>query len=551
MLKENISLIGASVIDGNKICVVVRIKDYIHDDYVDVSIPRDELSPKVVNRVIVSNGGICQNEKLICRTLTKAFENGLVTGNLAVQNFHNRLGWQKSKDGIIFLGQNAISAGGDVQSSYSGRVNVEQVGNVESITDLIKNKIVALNEWSPLEAVISFGVGATVLAYANTAWGASLSNLIIHLLGGSSTGKSTSLTLFEALGSNPNPKEGFWINFNSSGESIIQRIGDNCGYPVSIDELSGGKKKDYESFVYSVGNGEEKDRLKPGGSGFRDSATFQTVVLSSGEISLTKKCSNSEGIRARCIELSNVKWTHSKQQAIEIKECMRHNYGLITPMIAKELLDNGDKWRERWEYHKKQVEDRMEKDEVRLQVTERIADFVSLFTLSAEIANEVLNVGLHVDAISRFCYEHIVIANEEEGNMATRAYAVIVEYISMHKDRFADATFYTGCRSMFNDIMLDANEDGFFHEVRKKMIGGTEYSMVYVFRKATLENILSDAGFSDAKVCLFKLREEGYLRTKDKLRNTYEYKVNGSMQNCVAVYFKDYTMEEFELEDEN
>ena len=551
MLKENVSLIGASVIDGNRICVVVRIKDYIHDDYVDVSIPRDEFSPKVINQVIVRNGGICQDEKQICRSLKKSFDNGLITGNLEIQNFHNRLGWQKAKDGIIFLGKDAISADGGVQSSYSGRVNVEKVGNVENIIELIKSKIVALNEWSPLEAVISFGVGATVLAYANTAWGASLNNLIFHLMGGSSTGKSTSLTLFEAFGSNPNPKEGFWINFNSSSESVIQRIGDNCGYPVSIDELSGGKKKDYESFVYSVGNGEEKDRLKPGGSGFRDSATFQTVVLSSGEVSLLKRCSNCEGIRARCIELTNVNWTNSKQQSISIKECMRQNYGLITPMVAKELLDNDDKWRERWEYHKQQVNDRMEKDEIRLQVTERIADFVALFTLSAEIANEVLNVGLHVDAISKFCYEYIVIANEEEGNMATRAYSAIVEYISMHKDRFADATFYTGCRTMWNDITLTENEDGFFHNVRKKMIGDTEYSMVYVFRKPTIENILSDAGFSEPKISLIKLREEGYLKTKDKLRNTLKYKVNGSEQDCVAIYFKDYTLEEFELWDEN
>ena len=550
MAERNIELVGASYIEGRKVEILVRVKDYINDEYVDVSIPRDELSPQTVNKIIVDNNGVCQNAKKICDSLKKSFDDSLLNGKLLVRRFHEHLGWGKVKEKVVFYGLNVISANDEVESSYCGNVDVKHVGDIENISNMIRNQIMPLEEWSPLEAVIAFGVGATVLPYANIAWNASLNNIMVHLLGDSSTGKSTSLMLFSGLGSNPSPKKGYWINYGSSDVSIIKRIGNNNGYPVVIDELSEGSRKECDALVYSIGNGEEKDRLKPGGNGFQQSSTFQTVVLSSGEVSLIKKCSKNGGVRARCVELSNIYWTDSKQQSLAVKECMQKNYGLVTPKVAQELVMNNVKWRERWAYWKSQIENRIEKDEIKLSVSERISDYVAIFALSAEIANVVLSVELDVKKIFGFCYEHIIIANEEEANLSARAYSAIVEYISINKERFADATFYSGCRSMYDDITLTANEDGFFHKTRRKNIDGKDYDMVYVFRRGIIENVLSDAGFSDIKVTLFKLREGGYLKTKDKQRNTYAYTVNGSSQNCVAVYFADETMNGCKIEDE-
>ena len=52
---------------------------------------------------------------------------------------------------------------------------------------------------------------------------------------------------------------------------------------------------------------------------------------------------------------------------------------------------------------------------------------------------------------------------------------------------------------------------------------------------------MSDAGFSDAKVCLHKLKEEKYLSSKDNGRYTYtkKYSINGMEVDCVAMYCKD------------
>lgn len=550
MAQDNIKVVGAACTEGRKADIVVKIKDYINNNYVEAMIPRDDLTPKVVNTTIVNHNGICQNAKAICEGIKKEFDSRLREGKLNIYFFHKCLGWKKVEDEMVFYGNDAISISGKNISAYAGEADLRPKGNIETFCNMVNEQIVGMKDWSPLESIIAFGVGATVLAYANSAWGANLNNLMLHMMGTSTMGKSTALKLFIGMGSNPESKKGFWLIFRSTGGAIVKKIGNNNGVPVAIDEVRGGKKRDYEDLVYDIGNGEEKDRLKAGGGSLMQSVTFQTIVLTNGEVSLIKKCSNNEGVRARCVEFPNVFWTSSKQQSLAISDCMKRNYGLVTPLVAKELVENNTEWRERWEYWKKVVSERCEKDKIKLAVSGRIADFVALFSLAAEIFNAVLGLKLHVDKIFEFCYQYIIIANEDEGNMAAKVYDAILDYISRNKERFADATYYTGCRSMFNDISLSSLEDGFCHSVRKKIVAGKECDMVYVFRKGVLENVLADAGFSEIRICLFKLRQEGYLRTKDKNRSTYQYTINGINQNCVAVYVKDNMMQGINLEDD-
>lgn len=87
-----------------------------------------------------------------------------------------------------------------------------------------------------------------------------------------------------------------------------------------------------------------------------------------------------------------------------------------------------------------------------------------------------------------------------------------------------------------------------FHRAKKgRRINGELYDLMYIFRPGIIENILIDAGFSEPKVVLDKLRKEKYLKVKDKARNTYPCTINGVVQNCVVVFFKDLTYSAFHL----
>ncbi len=539
---------GVTCTDGQNPAVSFKTRDCLNNADVEISIFRSNLTPQNLEKTIVENNGLCMDAKSVCENLIKDYELFLKQNWQNISRTHTRLGWQKNQDEIVFYGQNAISKGNVVKSEYVGDIDIKPVGNLENVTQMIQTQIIDSNGWCAMEAVVAFGVAATVLPYVNLAWNHSLDNKLLHLMGGSTTGKTTALVLFSGFGSNPNPKKGYWVNYASTEGSIIKKIGYNYGCPVSIDELSMGRKKEYDRFVYTIGNGEEKDRLKSGGIGLQEAVTYQIIVLSSGEESLYRKCSKKEGIRVRCIEFANVKWTKSKEQSEAIKECMKMNHALVTEKVAQELIDNDEKWKARWDFWQQRVAKMILKKKVRIAIGGRISDYVALFALSAEIANVVLNIKLNIEAIFHFCYKYIIVANLSEASLAESGYAAIGEYISNNRNKFGDGTVWGGVLCTTNEIILSEEMDGCYIEAKKgRWINGELYELMYIFKRGAIEDILIDAGFSEPKVVLNKLREDKYLKVKDKARNTYPCTINGVEQNCVVVFFKNLTYKGFQL----
>lgn len=103
---------------------------------------------------------------------------------------------------------------------------------------------------------------------------------------------------------------------------------------------------------------------------------------------------------------------------------------------------------------------------------------------------------------------------------------------------------------MCDNLTLETQHDGFFRKVNKREINGKDCTTLYVFRPGRIENVLSDAGFSDEKVALFQMREGKFLKTKDSKRNYEIYTVNGTELKCIAVYYSDDTTNGCEFEDE-
>ena len=527
-----------SVAEGEAPSILLEIKDYISGGSHDVRLKVDEITPVSLRKVILKNNGLCLEEGKLYERLMEYYCRAVANNLITILRHHKKLGWDTMDGQPVFCGH-TIVANNDIQSEYVGDVDVNPKGNIANIVKMINEEILACEEWSPLQAVIAFSAGATILPFAKKIWGIKLNNLIIHLLGNSSSGKSTALRLHTGLGANPEGKKGFWLTHESSLVAVIRRIGDNKGFPVSIDELKKStSKKDYDSFVYDVGNGEEKDRLGAGGNKFQHAAIFDTVVLSSGEVSILKKCSSAEGVRARSIEIFNEQWTKSKKQANSICQCVSQNYGFLPPLVASELLKNSDEWYARWKEIDGKVQAKIEKDKIFLSIVPRVADFVVLFTLAAEVVNRVLGISLDVDKIFKFAYQYIIVANAEEANLAERAYTYLLEYYSMHKEKFALGEFY-GCQTQNNVYMLNDDEEGFVRYAnRKRIINGMEYDRQIVFRMSSIERILDEAGFS-VKVALSKLKEAKYLQTKGDDRFYAHVTINDVEQKAIILYYKD------------
>ena len=540
---------NVSVKKGKAPILTFSFPDYLLGGKKSVSMELTKINPKSLRNQILKNNGICEDSELQYKQLMKSYNKSAMQHVLKIIRKHDNLGWELLDDKeLVFYGDTAVSERDDIQSEYDGALDIKPKGSIEKIVTMIKKQILDIKEWSPMQAVIAFSASATVLPFVKTFWGVDLDNPILHLHGGSTSGKSTVLKLNAGLGSNPAKKKAFWLTHESSLVALIKRIGNNMGYPVSIDELSSAKRKEYDEFVYSLGNGEEKDRVKAGGVGLQESASFSTVIMSSGEVSLLRKCSSNEGIRARCIEISNVTWTASKEQANEIKRCMRYNYGFLPELIAKELLKNTELWKTRWSEISRDVEMRIEKDKIMISIIPRVADYVTLFILAAEIVNKVLNIKLDVKKIYDFCYMHIVVANADEANMAQRVYDTLLEHYGMHRDLFPEGEYY-GCKSQNNVYSLNPEEEGFTRSAyRKRTVNGVVMDRQIVFRLSSIERILDEKGFS-VKVALNKLKDAKLLGTKDDRRYTSKVTINDVEQDVVIIYVKDGSFDGIDLDE--
>lgn len=548
---KDVKFTGISVTDGKSPSINFDVMDCINAKIVGLSILRTDLTPRNLENLIASNNGICEDPEEICNFLLKNYNSNLKTRHFPIDRYHTQLGWKEIDGEPIYLGQNIISDDETILSEYSGKLDLKPRGNIENVVTMLNEEIIGTKEWSKLEAVLSAAVGSLLLSFANHFWNSDLNNVILHLFGGSSNGKSTALSLFASVATNPEKKKGYWLIFASTEGSLVKRIGNNEGLPVVIDELSGVTKKELDRFVYTIGNGEEKDRLKPGGNGLQESAVFQTVVLSSGEISLLKKCTQNEGLRARCFEFANEQWTYSKSQAVHIKSCLSKNYGLIAPMIAKELIHNSNRWRQRLNFYRRKVEKEIKERNITCSIKDRVGEYVALFTLAGEVTNATLNISLSIDKIFDFFFTHIVVANDEEANMARNAYYALLKYISENAELFAECGYIGGSRSILNTFSIDAEKEGLYYGIRQRIIDNKEYDMVYVFRPGKAESILTDSGFAETKVALFKMRKEGLLKTKDPARNTYTYNINGVDVNCIAIYYQDNSAKIHDIGDED
>lgn len=533
-MRKSVEIDSITVLDGGLPIITLKIQNIFSGEVKYAEICYADLTSRTLKNCVTKNGGEPADWKDLYNVLMQDIKIGMRSNCIKVVHGHTKLGWIGKTDGLAFYCQNVVSS--DNQSSeYMGKVNIKPKGTLDNIVNMIKSQILSTLEWSPLEAIIAFSVASIVLPFANHTWGKNLNNPLLHLVGNSTSGKSTSLRLHVGLASNPfKDKFGFWMNHQSSLAALIHCIGSNQGFPVSIDELSSGSKKDYTDFAYAIGNGEEKEKLKAGGTALCDSASFSTVVLSSGEVSILKKCSAATGIRARCVEFCNVKWTDSKKQADAIYDCLSDNYGWVAPLVAKELLNNSSKWKARWDQIFDQIKSQMDKENLYLAIGQRISEFVVLFTLAAEITNEVLSINLNVDEIRDFCYLHIITVNADEANLVERAYEYLLRYVGTNSEKFPEED---RCKTLIDTYYSKREVHGFTRQAyRSRSINGKEYRWQIVFWCDAYEEILRKGGFSPTVVS-HELRDACFLQVKDKHRCTCEVTYNQVPMMCYVLYY--------------
>lgn len=539
-----LSVIGYEyLVEVEEYVAVIAFQDIIQNKPQIVRMKRDQITEKSLEQTMIKHGAYVEDAKVLFEfykradkdALCKVSKNSALASRIPISythtyyeldgtlkpeaevkeiipylmHLHSSVGWFKSNDMIDFFAHISLRKDKKV-SKYSGDLKIEPHGSWDVYRKMLEECVIGHVE---MEAMLAVGASATVLGYMNYFFDANLYNPLVYTYGTSTTGKSTMAKLVASLGACPDKKTGvaFFMTFNSTLNSLLKKVGNNCGYPAVIDELSMNTYRDISNFIYALADGSDKDRLTRGGDEFQDTNSFMTTFLMNGESSILNKCNGNEGLRCRVLEFANIVWTPDAETADSIKAVTKNNYGFLVPMIAEKLINSfdDDQWYDKMMSWQKKFRKDAENKCMWGSVVERIAKMLSLYLVSAEIFSEVTGLQLSYDEIYNFFFQNVIEPQAQDNNIAERTYDAILQHMGIHKEMYEYwSDGYNGSPS------LNANQLGIkielFNYIEKD---GNIFDRLLFIPKENMRLVLDEAKLTDINVAMKALNDKGLLNT--------------------------------------
>ena len=464
---------------------VLKIKVYdCRGNGTEVDIPRNMLTEQ--NILNLTEYG-AQVDKKSASILIKCIENEETDAPVAFQ--HKQLGFSLYGDEQIFKGYEGYG----ITSEYVGGLEIVPRGSMKEWKKMIREEVLG----TPLEVVLVGALSAVVLDYIHQDY--PTDNILMSLVGNSSSGKTTALNLAVSAGARP----------FSSGKSFMMSF---IAYPAGIDEFTAVNHKSMTKFLYSVANGSERSRMNKK-MDIMETNEFHTSVFMSSECSILSSADDYEGLRARVMEFEGIQWTKSAQSADAIKKASLSNYGWAVPLMAQYLLNNERK--SLVELCEKETASFLENIEKENPLMIRMARKVGIILATANIAKKALKISFDIEMIKRFFYENIRL-NKEDFDIGLKAYDAIIAYVIERPDEFGGT---------INNSKVPVTETYYKSGKFKKskcvvLYDGTISEYAVFIKEYTFNGILEKKGIRDSKVILHRLRELGLLVSeKDRLKS--------------------------------
>ena len=320
---------GGAVYVKNTITEVETCKQYLtlYFDSGDgkrrtILFPREDL---VENKIVSLTAYGVQVSKKTADYLIKSIENQEV--NVKHLLCHAKLGMAEWNGEKIFKGAKGVG----IDSKYTGKLRVSPKGTYANYKKMLKEDVIG---HTPMEFLLSASISGLLVDYLKES--ISVENIMVHMIGESSTGKTTGALLAVSCGSAPDfLGNNFVFSFQDTLNSLMRLIPNS--YPTLIDEGSLLTDRDMTQTLYSLSSGTEKRRLS-GGMEVNESSRFRTALFLTSEKSILAQCNMNTGLLTRNFEFQNVTWTSSAESADRIKSVVTENYGHIIPRVAKWLL---------------------------------------------------------------------------------------------------------------------------------------------------------------------------------------------------------------------
>lgn len=325
-------------------------------------------------------------------------------------------------------------------------------------------------------------------------------SFIVDLSGSTSQGKTTALQVARTVWGT----KGLINEWNATRVSVERKAAFYNSFPLYMDDTRKADERILQSIVYQFSGGKSKGRGSL--TGQQDESTWNNILISTGEISLTDFAEKAGGAVARIIPLVDEPFDQIEYMFFHrIYEAIGANYG--APGLAfiqrwqkrkKELIPGFEDVRER--YAKKSAGD---------EVISRMSLFYAAVHFTAETACELL--GLDVDlAILERLFD--CIAGDTDGLNKPRE---LLEYFFSDLDRSRSEILY---------------DEGFIDKPPNR-IKAIFHQGTVCLMTAYVKEVLG----TDNKMIRTEWRKKGYILTKEDKTDTMVISKRGQSYRVIMV----------------
>ena len=369
-----------------------------------------------------------------------------------------------------------------------------------------------------LELAVVFGISALVTSFLKYKREIEFAGIIFSFTVQSSTGKSTAAALAVSVAGNPTKgNQTLFRGWNATRNALESYLSNNFGIPIVFDELSSATFKDTTGLLYSIAEGQGRQRSNVHGE-VKTPKNWGTSVISTSEYSIFTDSAQNDGLRVRTIEI-NEQFTTNATNADNIKKAVALNHGHVLPLVAQYLINREDEVIQ-WFYKEVDWFEAKLKDETN-NTGIRMFKRYAVITTSAKILGRVLATDIDIAKIRDYFIDYHA-HTVSERSLADKAIEVITQFVAQNRGKFSDDK---ALKNMMENHGLIALKDEY---IEVKIIAS-------VFKNMLIEN-----HFQDVNNVVNALRDKGFIES-DHDRITTKRTVkddNGKKQSLVFYHLK-------------
>lgn len=365
-----------------------------------------------------------------------------------------------------------------------------------------------------LELAVVFAASSLVTAFLKTRHEVEFAGTIFSFMRNSSTGKSTAAALAVSIAGNPTKGSNtLFRSWNGTRNALEGYLSSNYGLPIVLDELSAATFKDTTGLLYSLAEGQGRQRSNIDGN-VKALKNWGTSVISTAEHSILNDSARNDGLNVRTIEISEA-FTTSADNADAIKRATSVNYGHIMPLVVEYLLKREDeviKWfHTEHDWFKKQLKN--ETSNTGIRMFKRYA----VIATSARIFERVIAVPIDIDAVREYLVSYHL-ESVSERSLQAKSIEVIVQFVAQNRGKFSEDAKLS--RMIENYGLIELKED----HIQVKML------------KHVFKNMLEEHQFQDVNNVIDALRDKGYMQS-DRNRKTTKRSVKDAQGKTKSIVF--------------